>query len=180
MLLKQAWYRLFIFVGISVTKSCRGLHSRLICTYDLCTWSLSRPAHKHSRIALKYVWHLPCILCPSTSLRYVVTFCTLFSVGCPVAAQDGGSDKHASSRIVQQRWHVRVCCIDEGHSVIGKDAMCSGSIRKCHPAPTPFAVLTMSYIPVEGLCVCVYRITRRHITEDSLVHSRRPVKPTFL
>jgi hypothetical protein len=110
---------------------------------------------KYSRSALKYGWHIPCTLCPSTFVRYGVTTYTLFSDGCPVAAQDTDCDKHSSSRTVQQRCHLRVCRIDEGHSVIGKGAVCSGSMRKCHPAlpPPPFAALTMSFVPVEGLCV---------------------------
>jgi hypothetical protein len=152
-LLKQAWYRLFIFVGIYVTKECTCLHGSLICTYDLCTWSLSLPAHKYSCIALKYVWYLPCTLCPSTFVRYGVKFCTLFFVGSPVAAQDGGCDKHASTRTEQRSWHVRVCCIEEGHSVIGKDAMCSGSIRNLPPCPILLLWQWATFL--WKVCVCV-------------------------
>jgi hypothetical protein len=162
-LLKQAWCRLFIFVGINVTKACTCLHSNLICTYDLCTWSLSLPAHKYSCSALKYVWHLPCTLCPSTFVRYGVTICTLFFDGCPVAAQDGGCDKHASSRTVQRSWHVRVCCIDEGHSVIGKDAMCSGSIKKLANLPPPPHLLLWQWATfLWKVCACLPDHTASH------------------
>lgn len=128
MLLKQAWYRLFMFVGISVTKACTFLHSSLICTYDLCTWSLSLPAHKYSCSALKYVWRLPCTLCLSTFVRYGVKFCTLFSLVARLLLKSADTSMPALAL-------CSVCCIEEGHNVVGKDAMWSGSIRNLPPCP---------------------------------------------